>query len=139
MSSVNIGDSIDPFYRYRRPRALCNYGKNKTTIIINLDDIAKALHTKPSYILYYIQLEKSTSITSSTKKQPEIKMVLPVPEIEKLINNFIEKYILCTVCQYPELVIKQYKSELEFSCEACGNTMPISRDKFTKIIYKDYE
>ncbi|XWV24781.1 mimivirus translation initiation factor 5 [Tupanvirus deep ocean] len=134
MAMTNIGDSIDPFYRYRRPVSIVENKAGKT-IITNLDNIAKALNTKSSYILYYIQLTKSTFITSKS----EIKTVLTKSEVEELVNKFIEQYILCTVCKYPELITKKSGKKLYFSCNACGNTMDISEDKFTKIMYKDYK
>ena len=136
MSTTNIGqDSIDLFYRYKRPCAICEYRGGKTTIISNLEDIAKALHTKPFYIIYYIQLAKSTSVTT----KGEIKMVISLVEIESLINQFIDEYVLCIVCHLPELVIKKSGKDLEFNCEACGHATRLAKNKFTKAIYKDYQ
>ncbi|XWV26022.1 hypothetical protein QJ857_gp1058 [Tupanvirus soda lake] len=134
MAMTNIGDSLDPFYRYRRPVSIVE-NKSGKTVIINLDAISKALNTKSSYILYYIQLAKSTFVTSKS----EIKTILGKPEVEELINKFIEQYILCTVCKYPELVTKKSGKKLYFSCNACGNIMDIPEDKFTKIMYKDHK
>lgn len=131
--TTNIGDSIDPFYRYKRPLAVLETKKN-TTIISNIDAIAKSLHTEPKYILYYIQLAKSTSVST----RGEIKMVLNKAEIENIINQFISEYILCQVCNYPELVIKKEKNQIYSSCNACGNSCSIPENKFTKIIYRDY-
>lgn len=134
MRTVNIVNLDDPFYRYKRPYAISEYHGNKTTIIVNLEEIANALHTKASYILYYIQLAKSTSVND----KGEIKMIIPLKEIEKIINKFINEYIICTSCKLPELVIKKMDGQLEFSCEACGHTKPLIKNKFTKIIYKDW-
>lgn len=132
--TTNIGDIIDPFYRYKRPISIIE-NKSGKTIITNLDIIAQSLHTKPSYILYYIQLEKSASVTP----KGEIKTLLSKLEVEGLINKFIEQYILCNVCNYPELVIEESKKKIYFSCNACGNHIDIPENKFTKIIYKDYK
>lgn len=132
--TTNIGNLDDPFYRYKRPMAQID-NKNGKTVITNIDIIAKSLHTKSSYMLYYIQLEKSTSITKG-----EIKMNLSKQEIEKLLNDFINKYILCNICNYPELIIQQSPNkQLYFSCNACGHTIDLPENKFTKIIYKDYK
>ena len=130
--STNIGNTDDPFYRYKRPMSIIEIKSGKTKII-NLPAIAQALYTKESYLLYFIQLEKSTFVTS----KGEIKMVIPKNEIELLINKFIQNYILCNVCKYPELVIKKHNNKLYFSCNACGNVRTIDENKFTKIIYKD--
>ena len=132
MSLINIGESIDPFYRYKRPVSIIENRSGKT-IISNLDNIAKSLHTKSSYILYYIQLEKSTSVTN----KGEIKMELSKNEIEILINKYTEEYVLCALCKYPELVFKELNKKLYFGCNACGHSVEIPENKFTKIFYKD--
>ncbi len=132
MAMINIGDSDDIFYRYKRPVSIVVIQSSKT-VITNLDDIARALNTKISYILYFIQLEKSTSITN----KGEIKTLLTKSIVEDLIGKFTEKYVLCNICKYPELVTKQTNKKLYFSCNACGNTKEIEKNKFTKIIYKD--
>lgn len=133
--TTNIGDSIDPFYRYKRPIATVENRSSKT-IITNLDAIAKALHTKATYILYYIQLEKSTSISTNG----EIKCIINKSDIEIIIDKFIAQYILCNVCNYPELVTQQATNKkLYFSCNACGQIIDIPVNKFTKIMYKDFK
>lgn len=132
--SVNIDNSVDPFYRYKRSEAKIENKSNKT-IITNLNDVAKALHTKPSYILYYVQLEKSTVVTG----KGEIKANLTKLEVEKLINDYVSRYILCAKCNYPELSIKAEGVKLYFNCEACGHNVFIPVNKFTKIIYKDFK
>jgi len=41
----------------------------------------------------------------------------------KLINNFyrfIEKYLLCTKCKYPETSMYLNKKSLKSKCRACG-------------------
>jgi len=133
MTTVNIGNTDDPFYRYKRPVSIIENRSGKT-IISNLENIAKALETKPSYILYYIQLEKSTTITPKL----EIKIILTKLEIEYLLNKFINEYILCSLCKYPETIIKKTGGKLYFSCKACGHAKNIPENKFTKKIYKDY-
>ena len=131
--TTNIGNTNDPFYRYKRPISIIENRKNNT-IIKNIDNIAKSLHTETKYILYYIQLAKSVVITP----KGEIKAILNKNEIEELINKYIDVYILCKKCKYPELVIKKHNNnKLYYSCNACGYSIDIPEDKFTKIIYKD--
>lgn len=131
--SINIGNSIDPFYRYQRPISIVKIINGKTKII-NLINIADALQTKVIYILYFIQLEKSTSVTNTG----EIKMIMAQSEIEILINKFINLYIICSECKLPELDIKQNNKKLYYCCRACGSSVNILENKFTKIIYKDH-
>ena len=133
---VNIGNLTDPFYRYKRPISIITNKSGKTTIV-NLYEIAKALETNPKYILHYIKLNKSVAITNNN----EIKSIISKLDIEKLIDTFINEYILCSKCNLPELIIKKESDKnkkLYFSCKACGNIYFIPENKFTKIIYKNY-
>lgn len=130
MANIPIGKTDDPFYRYKRPVTIVKHLNNKT-IITNLDSISKALNTNAAYILYYIQLQKSVPVIKN-----EIKAIIPQPEIETLINEYIEQYILCDICHYPELIIDGTQTKLYFSCHACGYSKDIPKNKFTKIMYK---
>lgn len=130
MANIPIGDSNDPFYRYKRPVSIIKHTNNKT-VIVNLDSISKALNTESAFILYYIQLQKSVPVIKN-----EIKAIFSQPEIELLINQYIDQYVLCDICHYPEMVIMKNQTKLYFSCHACGYSKDIPKDKFTKIIYK---
>lgn len=44
--------------------------------------------------------EKGTETTTI------IRGNIPYEEIKKSLDKFIEKYILCTGCQYPEMVLR---------------------------------
>ena len=83
-----------------------------------------------------IHLVKSVPITP----KGEIKTNLNKNQIEDLINNYIEEYVLCKKCKYPELVIKKNSNnnKIYYSCNACGHSENICENKFTKIIYKDF-
>lgn len=39
----------------------------------------------------------------------------------KILDKFIEKYLLCTKCHIPELVIFFKDKKLQAGCSACGN------------------
>lgn len=134
MTQTIIGDSLDPFYRYKRPVSIVE-NKSGCTKVINLDDISRALHTESSYILHYIQLKKSIAAA----KNGDIKTIILQNEIEKLLNEFINEYILCKKCGLPELHIEKTKKVLDFICDACGHSEKIPENKFTKIIYKNHK
>lgn len=129
---INIGDSLDPFYRYQRPIAIVSYHA-RCTSIDNLNEIAKALQTNAKYLLHYIKIEKSVGVL----KNNDIKSIIDKKEIEDLINKFIKKYLLCTKCHLPEIIIKIYHHKLFLDCNACGNITFLPENQFTKIIYKD--
>lgn len=130
---TNIGKSKDPFYRYKRPISIVDNNKTKTTIV-NLNHISQALHTKPEYIMYYIQLKKSLP----TNQNGMIKGSLSQVEIEKILDEYTETYILYQECKFPELIIDRNGQKLFYVCQACGKHLEIPHDKFTKLIYSKY-
>jgi translation initiation factor 2 beta subunit (eIF-2beta)/eIF-5 len=146
--STNIGNTTDPFYRYRRPKAIITTKFNKISIT-NLEEIATALHTKSSYILHYFKLKLSVPIGT----KGEIQCNLNKDGIENVINQFIEEYILCEICKLPELFIQKditsiapeksnkinqsNQSKVYFVCKACGHSVEIKENKMTKIFLKD--
>lgn len=55
---INIGGNpLDNFYRYKRPKIIAKFEGYKTRII-NLNEIALSLNTKPDYIMQYFSYEK---------------------------------------------------------------------------------
>lgn len=40
----------------------------------------------------------------------------------KFLDKFIDRYVLCKKCRYPELVMKFEGKELKSSCNSCGST-----------------
>jgi translation initiation factor 5 len=130
--SINIKNTNDPFYRYKRPISKISNKSGRTTID-NLKEIALCLKTKPHYILHYIKVTKSVPIVKS-----DIKAILTHGEIEELLNKFISEYIICSLCHDPEYVINKDGKNLCNNCNACGNSILIPKNKFTNIIYKDF-
>lgn len=41
-------------------------------------------------------------------------------KIFTMIDKFIEKYVVCSKCTYPELVIKVKQGLVRGDCQACG-------------------
>ena len=41
--------------------------------------------------------------------------------VKETIYNFIKKYLLCSVCDKPEVTIKYKKENIKQKCRACGN------------------
>lgn len=41
-------------------------------------------------------------------------------DLEKLLDKFINKYVLCNKCKYPELRYDVVKKDLWSTCNACG-------------------
>lgn len=118
---LNIPSYIeDPSYRYKMPALqLRTEGRlnGVKTKIINLDDLAKALRVPPTYPLKFMgyelgsQTHDSSGIINGDFKEPELR---------KLLDKFIEKYVMCPGCTYPEMVLKIKKETITGSCNSCG-------------------
>ena len=45
----------------------------------------------------------------------------PNPDLMKILNKFIDEYVLCPVCKLPETVLTlKHRKDLYHHCEACG-------------------
>lgn len=109
---INIGKvhENDPNYRYKRETLQTRFlaAKNGQTEMTNLDRIAKQLHAPCDALEKFIQ--KKLSLRIHHRLLPGF---VEVKRIEAVIEQFIQKYILCKKCQYPELTNENV-------CAACG-------------------
>jgi translation initiation factor 5 len=69
--------------------------------------------------MYYIQLKKSLP----TNQNGMIKGSLSQVEIEKILDEYTETYILCQECKFPELIIDRDGQKLFYVCQACGKIL----------------
>ena len=120
---LNINNSDDPNYRYKMPCVSIKFnggGNGKSTIINNINEIAQAINSPPIIIYKYISFyygvaynEKDNSITGFHN------------DIQKVIFNYIDNFVICQTCNIPELnyyleKISAKKSNLLCRCSACG-------------------
>lgn len=104
----------DSFYRYKRNSLILENSSNGTNIL-NLNDIAKDINTTTKNLITYLKkkigcqiiLSKNNNTTYICKKKLE-KDVL-----ENVINDYCQDFIICKVCNLPEL-----ENNI---CNACGN------------------
>lgn len=133
----NIGNTSDPFYRYKMDHMTVNYtGKNQNTRthLTNLDAISKQLITKSSYIIKFMSSRLGTLGKYDTKIQTwYLKGRVGIEVLSNLLNEFIEIYVKCIICGNPEtyLIAKRGKP-LCMRCFACGNKCTPYDKKDTK-------
>ena len=120
---VNISPDVkDQFYRYKCEKSIVLH-KNKNSIIPNLYTIASQLSgnikENNKYEVYCALIKKikhglSVSLNRSNNDEYEIviKGIVKSEDIERIINKFVKKYILCPNCQIPEWNGNE--------CSACG-------------------
>lgn len=113
MSQVNIPkDNPDPFYRYRRPILSVKPGKANTTILTNIDDVAKAIARSPREIVSYFKTSLGTSGNDNS-----LKGSFSSAQLEDLLEEFIEENVLCPTCGNPETF---FDKKGNMNCKACG-------------------
>jgi translation initiation factor 2 beta subunit (eIF-2beta)/eIF-5 len=125
---ININNSNDLFYRYKMEKVnIINKGSGNglLTIINNLENIAKSINT-PYEILYkYIATylgsnynEKKKSINGSHTQE----------KIQESIHKYINDFVICNVCNIPEINYLLCNNKIESKCSACGSLNEIKNN-----------
>jgi len=118
---LNIPSYIDdPSYRYKMPALQLKIegrGNGIKTKIVNLNELATALRVPPAYPLKFMGYELGSQTNES---QSVVNGSFVEPEMRKHLDKFIEKYVLCSNCKYPEMVLKIKHGAVGGSCNSCG-------------------
>jgi len=118
---VNIPTYInDPSYRYTMPRMQLKQESRLNgvkTNVTNLLDVANALRVPASAMIKYFCAE----VGANQEQDTIIKGSHTIEVLTKHLDKFIEKYVLCSKCKYPECKYDlQGKKDLISTCNACG-------------------
>lgn len=112
----------DPFVRYKTPQLnvqAVGKGKMIRTMLLNVDKVAEALGVPPSYIPNYlgksIGAQAKYDKKKSERERGSISGEYPLEELEEALLRFIETFVLCGECRYPELIYSPAKKKL--SCQ----------------------
>eukprot|EP00484_Ammonia_sp_Unknown_P019208 CAMPEP_0197035278 /NCGR_PEP_ID=MMETSP1384-20130603/13122_1 /TAXON_ID=29189 /ORGANISM="Ammonia sp." /LENGTH=423 /DNA_ID=CAMNT_0042465323 /DNA_START=73 /DNA_END=1344 /DNA_ORIENTATION=+ len=124
---INIGgDANDVNYRYKMPPLTTKIegrGNGIKTVLMNIPDVAKHLHTEPSYATKFFGMEVGALSQYDNKRNVGIVHgVHQTKELQKMLKKFIREFILCPKCKLPELQFKvhQRKNVLLQKCASCG-------------------
>jgi translation initiation factor 5 len=126
---LNIPSSVDdPSYRYKMPRIVSKKegrGNGSKTGIHNMGDVARALKRDPVYLTKFFGYELGAQ-TSYTNKENEGERAVvnghhDTNIFQTLVDKFIEKYVLCSGCNLPEIdMVVNKKGIIVATCKACG-------------------
>lgn len=135
---VNIPRHIeDPEYRYKMPvleSTVKEKGINVSTTYTNLPDVAKALKREPMYIVKFIGFTKG----AATDKNFKIKGKIDVESSMEVLDQFIEKFVICPHCGLPDTRFDIKTGKLYGDCLACGHHWHIGgRDRLIPYIIKN--
>jgi translation initiation factor 5 len=114
MPIVNIPKDIDdPFFRYKRhtiETRIINKS-NGITEMTNLNVISKELDRSPDDIIKFLKTRLGLRIN---KKHQIYTSCTNAANLEKLLEMYIKKHVLCKKCNNPET------GQETLVCKACG-------------------
>jgi translation initiation factor 5 len=137
MQNIGFDNMGDINYRYQMPKMVIKVegkGNGIKTIIVNLNDISKALNREPDIIIKYF----SYSLGSITEKNNIIKGPHKLETLNELLNKFIEKYVLCSFCSNPETTYTFDNNMLTIDCIACGHIQKADNSKIVDYVIKKF-
>ena len=125
--TINIGGGDDPFYRYKMPSINTHIENKKggTTIIDNIDDIAKKIKRSPGEIQKFFTKTLSCNVRYNREKGIVIDAKKESAELQNVLTEYINKFVLCPQCKNPETTMKTNKKRTTLTCGACGKTSDI--------------
>ena len=131
----------DPSYRYKMPKmdlkqeSRLNGAK---TCIFNIDDVAKHLRVPAQSIMKWFSSEFGAPLKGDSTISGHINYGETLPKLDK----YIEKYVICKNCKYPELTYyvegSKKQAELKSKCNSCGtrNTLD-TQSQAGKVLLQD--
>lgn len=128
MSLINISGLTpvdDPNYRYKMPKVVGKIegkGNGIKTVIVNISDLALALHREPGEINKFFGCDIGAQTTYNEKDGKAIVNGAHTDQVlQRSIHKYIEEFVLCPNCKLPETHYKIDKREdIYHRCKACG-------------------
>ncbi|KAK9708352.1 eukaryotic translation initiation factor 5 [Basidiobolus ranarum] len=143
MTAINIRRDVkDSFYRYKMPRLLAKVegrGNGIKTVVPNMTDISRSLCRPPAYPTKYFGCELGAQVKCEAKNDRYIiNGSHEAEKMQKLLDGFIDKFVLCGACKNPETDLIISKDDIIRDCKACGQRTPVDmRQKLTTYILKN--
>lgn len=141
---MNINGKNDSSYRYKMEplkSSICGKGNGMFTIINNLDVVSKHLNHPSILILKYMGVNFG-SIVNDMKQT--ITGSHTTEELQKCLQQYIDKFVICPSCGIPETIPKITKLNkknilLELQCSSCSSSNNILQCKHSELIVKYLE
>ncbi|KAH7650386.1 translation initiation factor eIF Tif5p [Cryptosporidium bovis] len=140
---LNIPSTVDdPNYRYKMPKLVSKIegrGNGIRTKIVNMADIARSLKRPPAYPTKFFGCELGALSKWEDKEERSIvNGAHQQNDLQKLMDKFIQMYVLCPSCELPEIDIVVKKERVSCKCNACGHIGALDNNhKITTYISKN--
>ncbi|EAS01319.2 domain found in IF2B/IF5 protein (macronuclear) [Tetrahymena thermophila SB210] len=142
---LNIPSYIeDPSYRYKMPKMILKIegkGNGIKTNIVNMQEVSKALRVPTEYPLKFMGFELGSQIIYKEKGNDVTTIIngaFKEDILQKQLDKFIQKYVLCPKCTYPEFVLRVRQGLVSGKCDSCGERAKCDNaHKFAAYIVKN--
>lgn len=125
---------------YRMPALITHYDSRSNSLqtqVSNLQDVAQALRVETCYILKYWEYELGVStVESEMGERYTLSGHFPAAVLQAKLDQFIEKFVLCDRCKYPDIKLVGKKGRLCSKCTACGASLVIESHPLTSFILR---
>ena len=143
-STINIRNVEDAFERYKMPLLEVkakNKGQFNQTVIDNVPKVAKSLHVDPECLMRWFGWSLKTQSQFKENNLIMLKGSFSYEQILAQLRKFINQYVLCHKCTYPELNYIAKKKLIGTKCRACGHNQKenLKTDRVWKLIHRIIE
>lgn len=109
--------------RFEMPKVQC-FVQGSKTVVSNFSKILNTINRDEKHALKYItkQLATAASIDSG---RLVLKGVFSQEQIQRIIEDYIKAFVLCTECGRPDTKIIEQKGVKMLKCTACGAIAPL--------------
>lgn len=106
-------------YRYMMPRPSIQCD-GRVTILSNTAGVCHSIGRTAVCLAQWFKVSLSAPVVSQGNIQ--VRKVLSQKDVEKLIYDFIDVFVLCPTCSNPETLMFLDRGHLKLRCVACGCT-----------------
>jgi len=119
-------ENNDPTFRYKMPKMVARTegrGNGIRTLVVNMKEISEALNRPADLATKFFGIELGAqSRWESELEKSTVNGAHATPDLQKLLNAFIDRFVLCPKCHLPEtaLTVNVKKGLIYHKCSACG-------------------
>lgn len=94
------------------------------TLLRNFREIASIINRDPEHLLKFL-CKEAGSAGALKDDIAEIHGKFDRTTLNKLIERYVQNFVLCKVCMRPDTHLKKYGRFLYIECDACGASSPV--------------